>query len=60
VTVAAAETVEIIEGTFRVVASRELPAPRKGSPNRRRAVARILFWNCAAVFAVVAVPYVLR
>ena len=46
---------DVIEGVFRVVASRPL-APLRKSPNRRRLVARIALWNAAAVLAVVLVP----
>ena len=46
---------DVIEGVFRVVASRPLPPLRK-SPNRRRLVARIALWNAAAVLAVVLAP----
>ena len=45
---------DVIEGVFRVVASRPLPLHK--SPNRRRLVARIALWNLAAVLAVVLVP----
>lgn len=46
---------EIIEGEFRVIASRDLP--RRPSPNRRRAVARILCWNAIFVGVVLLTPY---
>ena len=49
-------TPEIIEGSFRVVATAPL-APRK-SPNRRRAAARIFVWHSAMLIALVAVPLV--
>ncbi|MEW5685318.1 MAG: hypothetical protein AB1942_10395 [Pseudomonadota bacterium] len=45
---------DIIEGTFRVVATTEL-APR-GSPNRRRAAARIVIWNILALAVFLALP----
>ena len=51
-------TPEIIEGVWRVVAVADLPAAaaERGSPNRRRAVVRILFWNVVGLAAVVALP----
>jgi hypothetical protein len=52
---AASPAADIIEGEFRVIASRE--AVRRPSPNRRRAVARILCWNAIFVGVVLAVPY---
>ncbi len=48
-----ATTPDIIEGAFRVVATATCPGR---SPNRQRAAARIVFWNFAFVFAVVALP----
>ena len=49
----------VIEGSFTLVASRELPArPFRQSPNRQRLAARILFWNAALMFAVVGLPLV--
>lgn len=56
---AAAPTPYIIEGSFTVVATRVLPAARRKSPNRQRAVARIVFWNLAFAFAAVALPYLI-
>lgn len=53
---AAAPAVQIIEGEFRVVETRALP--RRPSPNRRRAVARILCWNAIFVGAVVLIPQI--
>ena len=49
---------DVIEGTFRVVASRPL-APVRKSPNRRRMIARVALWNLAAVLAVVLIPRLL-
>ena len=55
----------VIEGTFRLIAERELPTrtasarPARKSPNRQRAVARIVFWNLAVVFAAVVLPYLI-
>jgi hypothetical protein len=48
---------QILEGSYRVVATEVLPAgkPRK-SPNRERAVARIFFWNAAFLAALVVLP----
>jgi hypothetical protein len=56
------QTPYVIEGSFRVVATRDLPAARpfRSSPNRRRAAARIAFWNLAVTIAVVGLPIVLR
>lgn len=51
----AATTPEIIEGTFRVIATTDAQPGRK-SPNRERQVARILFWNSAMLIALVAGP----
>jgi len=51
---------DVIEGEFRVVASRPLPRPFRLSPNRQRAAARILIWNLWAGAAAFALPYVLR
>jgi len=56
---AAEQTPYIIEGSFTVVASRVLPAQRRKSPNRQRAVARIVFWNLTVAFAAVALPYLI-
>jgi hypothetical protein len=51
---------ETIEGSYRVVATKVLPAARsRRSPNRERAVARIFFWNAALVAAVVFLPQVI-
>ena len=44
----------IIEGSFRLVSSHDLP--RRPSPNRQRVVARMVFWNVAFMAAVVALP----
>lgn len=49
---------DVIEGSFRVVATTDIP-PRRPSPNRQRAVARIVVWNLAIVAAVVAGPILL-
>ena len=46
---------EIIEGEFRVIASRPIPA-RRNSPNRRRLIARIALWNAAGVLALIFLP----
>ena len=48
---------DIIEGSFRVVASRD-PAERpfRNSPNRQRTVARIVFWNAVCFAAVIFLP----
>jgi hypothetical protein len=56
-----ATTPDVIEGAFRVVAIADLPAPgaARASPNRRRAVARIVFWNLAVVAAAVVLPILL-
>ena len=45
---------DLIEGAFRCVAMTDLTG--RGSPNRRRAVARIVFWNVAVMVAFVALP----
>jgi hypothetical protein len=45
---------DIIEGTFRIVATGD--APRRPSPNRRRAALRIAFWRSALLVFVVLVP----
>ena len=47
---------EIIEGSFRVIAT--APVAARKSPNRRRAAARIFFWHTAMLVALVAVPLV--
>ena len=54
-----AQAQPIIEGEFRVVATRALSARRPfgRSPNRQRAVARILFWNTAVLAAAVLLPH---
>ena len=52
---AASPAADIIEGEFRVVASR-VNEPRP-SPNTRRAVARILCWNAIFVGAVILIPH---
>lgn len=54
---AASAAPEIIEGTFRVIATTEAPSARR-SPNRQRQVARIVFWNSAMMIALVAAPLV--
>lgn len=46
-------TTDIIDGTFRVVAT--TPLTRR-SPNRARMAVRIAFWNVAAVACLVALP----
>ena len=51
----AAAPADIIEGEFRVVASRVIE--RRASPNTRRAVARILCWNAIFVGAVLVIPH---
>ena len=48
---------EIIEGTFRVIATTDAQPARK-SPNRQRQVTRIVFWNMAMMIALVAAPLV--
>jgi hypothetical protein len=53
----AAAAPQVIEGTFRVVATRDAQAPRK-SPNRQRQVARTVFWNSAMLVALVVAPMV--
>jgi len=52
-----AQPTDVIEGSFRVVATRD--APKRPSPNRQREVARIVFWNVAMMAAVVALPILL-
>lgn len=47
----------IIQGQYRVLAIADLP--RRASPNRRRAAARIVIWNVAFMAAVVALPILL-
>jgi hypothetical protein len=49
---------QIIEGDYRIVAITDLPpsGPRRPSPNRRRAAARIVVWNVVGMAAVVALP----
>jgi hypothetical protein len=54
---ATATAPEIIEGTFRVIATTDAQPARK-SPNRERQVARIVFWNTAMMIALVAAPLV--
>ncbi|MBU1374372.1 MAG: hypothetical protein KKE02_21870 [Alphaproteobacteria bacterium] len=44
---------DIIDATFRVVATTALPRP---SPNRQRAAVRIVLWNVAFMAAAVALP----
>ena len=53
-----ATTPDFIEGAYRVVSIVDLP-PSRPSPNRRRAAARIVFWNVAVMAAVVVVPILL-
>ena len=54
---AAHHPIDVIEGSFRVVSTRDLkPRP---SPNRQRAVARIVLWNVGLMAAVVALPILL-
>jgi hypothetical protein len=48
---------DVIEASFRVVSTRDLP--RRPSPNRRRAAARIVLWNVALMAAVVGLPILL-
>lgn len=52
---------DIIEGEFRVLATRDEPVRRtfRNSPNLRRALARIFVWNCALVALVVGLPLAL-
>jgi hypothetical protein len=47
---------DIIEGSFRVIATRDLPA-RRPSPRRRRAAFRIAFWHSVVLIALVAAPW---
>lgn len=54
---ASAAAPEIIEGAFRVVATRDIQPVRK-SPNRQRQVARMVFWNSAMLVALVVAPMV--
>lgn len=54
---ASAAAPEIIEGAFRVVATRDVHPVRK-SPNRQRQVARMVFWNSAMLVALVVAPMV--
>ena len=54
---ATATAPEIIEGTFRVIATTDAQSARK-SPNRERQVARMVFWNSAMLIALVAAPLV--
>lgn len=51
-------TTDIIEGRFRVVATRDL-RPVRPSPALRRAAFRIAFWHTAVLIALVAAPLVL-
>lgn len=44
---------DVIEAPFRVVST---DLPRRASPNRRRAAARIVLWNFALLAAIVALP----
>ena len=53
----AATAPDIIEGTFRVVATTDAQPGRK-SPNRQRQVARMVFWNSAMLIALVVAPIV--
>jgi hypothetical protein len=46
---------DIIEGSFRVIGTRDVPTARP-SPNRRRAIARMVVWNLALMAVVVALP----
>ena len=52
----AAHDTDIIEGSFRVVSSRPIPARGWASPGARRMVARIVLWNCVLVLALVFAP----
>jgi hypothetical protein len=54
---ASATAHEVIEGTFRVIATTDAQ-PARRSPNRARQVTRIVFWNTAMMVALVAVPLV--
>jgi len=51
---AAHYSTDVIEGSFRLVSSQTLP--HRPSPNRQRAVARMVFWNVALMVAIVAMP----
>lgn len=48
-------TTDIIEGEFRVVATRDLVQVRP-SLKRRRAIFRIAFWHSAVLIALVVAP----
>ena len=48
-----ATTHDIIDGTFRVVATKPLA---RRSPNSQRAAVRIVLWNFAFMVAIVALP----
>jgi len=51
---------DIIEGSCRVISTRGLSnRPFRQSPNRQRAVARIIFWNAGLFAAVVYIPILL-
>ena len=48
---------DIIEGSWRVIDTRDLPSrPFSKSPNRQRAVARIVCWNLILFGAVIYLP----
>jgi len=51
---------DIIEGSYRVVSTRDPSSqPFRNSPNRQRAVARIIFWNLVLFTAVIYIPILL-
>lgn len=52
-------TTQILEGSYRVVSTEVLPVKPRRSPNRERAVARIVLWNFAFAAAVVFLPQIL-
>jgi hypothetical protein len=48
---------DIIEGSYRVVSTSDPSSrPFSKSPNRQRAVARIIFWNLVLFTAVIYLP----
>ena len=51
---------DIIEGSFRVISTRDPSGqPLRKSPNRQRAVARMVFWNVVLFAAVIYGPILL-
>jgi hypothetical protein len=51
---------DIIEGSYRVISTRDPSSrPFRSSPNRRRAVARIVLWNLALLVVVIFTPVIL-